>query len=115
MNRVQFTGNEQLCRRLHELLNDPVMQYAMAIALNACKPTEPRPGMGDLIQQAAMSGQRSKGANDLVAELQSLTIPGKQQVPSEQPYDHAAKEALIAQGLTPEQAEQAAKESYTQT
>ena len=113
MTREQFTADASLCRRLNELITDPVYLAAQEIAMKEVQPYDPKIVHGDLIQQAAILGMKVRGANAMVNNIQSLTNPAKTPVVGDRQYDDAALQALIKEGYTPEQAKKAMDEHYS--
>lgn len=109
MTRAFFTSDINACKRLNEFLNDPIVQIAFSIALKEVQPSHPSQAKGDLIQQAAISGMQTLGANSFIAGLQSLTNPSK--VASQQnEYDQSAVDVLVQQGYSKEEAIKAVKD-----
>jgi len=103
MTRTQFTSEPANCKRLAELLGDPVLATAIQIAVAELQPKEPLSQMGDIIHQAALEAMKTRGANLVVSGIFTLTQPLKK--PSEQPmeYDAEATKALEQQGFSKEE------------
>lgn len=111
MTRREFLSNSSLCKQLNDLLNHPVMVHATQIALDEMDPIEPDPRNGDLIQQAAITGMKARGANELVRRLFLLTIPPPEKPPDQTlEYDQSALDHMVKSGYTLEEAKKAQQE-----
>ena len=113
MTRDQFRSNREMCRHLNDLLNDPVLMEAFSIAFNEGQPAAPDVAKGDLIQQAALSGSRTRGMNIFLNNLRSLTDPKAQPVDASGPDPDIIKQMVASGHYTQEQAEAFAKESIS--